>query len=115
MSGWWDQVEQPTKDLAKRLAIRQGFDDQAMCLPYVKKSWVTYYREITLVTMASLEPVWAQYVEAAREVLAVRDELLVDAVVAPVTPVSEDAPVTFRDDPDASWRRERGLDGEDQA
>jgi hypothetical protein len=110
---WWDEVEAPAQDLAKRLAARQGFGDQAMCLPYVQPAWVTYAREITLVELANLQPVWAQYVTAAREALAVRDEQAVDAVVGLRAVPDDGLLATFTDDPDTKWKREVGL-GEDQ-
>jgi hypothetical protein len=114
IEGWWNQTEAPVADLAKRLALRFGHGDADVCLPYPAQIVAFPSGEATMVRNADLVPVWSQFIDLARHALATRDEQAVDAVVGRPMPAPDDLPVTFTDDPDAAWRRERGLDGENQ-
>ena len=114
MSNWWDDTEPPVKDLAQRIALRFGYSDLAQCLPYPSQHGLLPSGEVTHVRMSDLVPVWSQFVDLARMALATRDEQAVDAVMGTAPQPDDDLPVTFTDDPTAAWRKERGLDGEDQ-
>lgn len=112
MSNWWDQIEPQARDLATRLALRQGHNAEEQCLPYSPYLFNAPGGVVTLVRMSDLVPVWTVFIRTAREALETRDEQAVDAIAPP--PVTDDLPVTFTDDSaDAKWRRERGLDGQD--
>lgn len=106
---WWDQVEPNVADLAKRLALHHGQNAEAQCVPYPPYLLNAPAGQVTLVRMSDLAPVWTCFVTLARDALLIRDDQAVDAVV-PAPVVSDDLPVTFTDDADAKWRRERGLD-----
>lgn len=104
---WWDTIEPPAADLAKRIAAKRGYPPERVCLPYQAQMLDAPSGTVTLVDPNALVPVWTCFISLAREALATRDEQAVDTVTVPGL-------VTFTDPEtqDDKWRRERGLDAE---
>lgn len=119
MIGWWDNVEVPVRDLAQRLARKAGLDPDGRCLPYEPQIHrFSIGTMMCIIHERDLMPVWATLIGTAREALATRDDQNVDAAVGDqpevVTFAGNDLHTFTDDNPDAAWRKETGLDGEDQ-
>lgn len=104
---WWRQVEPDVEALARKIAGGSGVNVDQMAMPYGPPLYHTTSGLAAMIDTASLRPFWTFSISAARHVLAMRDEMAVEQVLAPV---AEPTGTFTDDDPITAWRLENGLD-----
>ena len=108
---WYETFDDlPTKALAVRLAIADGFPSDQMAIPFIPQTHALAGGGIvSLIPTGAMAPIWTFYLRPAKVMLDVHAQSLVDEALGGAADDMIEAQAKAKT-PDQMWRDDKGLE-----